>query len=124
MLSRGHVAPAGKRAANLPAARRTVRRAGCLIAVIALTLPSALAAAPAQADQVRSAQQWVLDMVNAQAAWAVTQGAGVTVAVIDSGVNPDASDLAGSVITGPDLTGVHTPMSNPHWASTAPGWPR
>ena len=42
-------------------------------------------------------------------------GEGVTVAVIDSGVNPDVSDLTGSVITGPDLTGLSTPSSNPHW---------
>jgi subtilisin family serine protease len=54
-------------------------------------------------------------MLDAQAAWTVSQGAGVTVAVIDSGVNPDASDLAGSVTPGPDLTGVHTPPTNPHW---------
>ena len=39
----------------------------------------------------------------------------MTVAVIDSGVNPDVSDLTGSVITGPDLTGLSTPSSNPHW---------
>jgi subtilisin family serine protease len=94
---------------------RGARRAGYLAAAITLALPSVLTATPAQADQVRAAQQWVLDMVNAQAAWSVTQGAGVTVAVIDSGVNPHATDLTGSVITGPDLTGVHTPMTNPHW---------
>ncbi len=54
-------------------------------------------------------------MLDAPAAWTVTEGAGVTVAVIDSGVNPDVSDLAGSVITGKDYTGVSTPPSNPHW---------
>jgi subtilisin family serine protease len=45
----------------------------------------------------------------------VTEGQGATVAVIDSGVNPGVSDLAGSVITGPDLTGVHTSPANPNW---------
>jgi subtilisin family serine protease len=39
----------------------------------------------------------------------------VTVAVIDSGVNPGVSDLTGSVISGPDYTGVGTPSSNPYW---------
>ena len=47
-------------------------------------------------------------MLRVEAAWSVTEGSGVTVAVIDSGVNPDVSDLAGSVITGPDYTGVTT----------------
>jgi subtilisin family serine protease len=37
------------------------------------------------------------------------------VAVIDSGVNPEVSDLAGSVITGPDYTGVTTPPSSQDW---------
>jgi type VII secretion-associated serine protease mycosin len=54
-------------------------------------------------------------MLNVPAAWARTEGAGVTVAVIDSGVNPDVSDLTGSVITGPDYTGVTTPPSSPDW---------
>jgi hypothetical protein len=78
----------------------------------------ALAGVPAQAapsDQVRSSQQWVLSMLNLPAAWEVSQGAGVTVAVIDSGVNPSVSDLAGSVSTGPDLTGLSTSTSSPDW---------
>ncbi len=64
---------------------------------------------------MRDAQMWVLDAVSAPSAWPMTKGQGATVAVIDSGVNPDVSDLAGSVITGPDLTGVHTPPGNPNW---------
>ena len=42
-------------------------------------------------------------------------GRGVTVAVIDSGVNPNISDLSGSVITGPDYTGVTTSPSSKNW---------
>jgi subtilisin family serine protease len=64
---------------------------------------------------VRDAQMWVLDALHVPAAWSVTQGQGVTVAVIDSGVNPNVSDLVGSVTTGPDYTGVNTPESNPNW---------
>ena len=45
----------------------------------------------------------------------MSQGKGVVVAVIDSGVNPAVSDLAGSVATGPDFTGVDTPPSDPNW---------
>jgi subtilisin family serine protease len=79
---------------------------------------SAAALAPAvsaRADVVRDSEMWVLDELNVQPAWSVTQGQGVVVAVIDSGVNPQVPDLAGSVRTGPDLSGVQTPSANPGW---------
>jgi type VII secretion-associated serine protease mycosin len=89
---------------------------GCLLALASGVAASAtVVAGPASADSVRDGQQWVLDAVDAPAAWPVSQGLGVTVAVIDSGVNPDVSDLVGSVTTGPDYSGVSTPSSNPEW---------
>ena len=84
----------------------------------ALACAASLAVLPstaAAADTIRDNQQWVLNMMNVPAAWQLTQGGGVTVAVIDSGVNPDVSDLTGSVVTGPDYTGVSTRPSNPDW---------
>ena len=101
------------------ATRRRAHRT--LLAVVALAVLAAglaITAAPARAvsaDPVRDRQTWVLNMLDAPAAWTVTKGAGVTVAVIDSGVNPNVSDLAGSVTTGPNYTGVRTPPSNAHW---------
>jgi subtilisin family serine protease len=89
--------------------------AGLLLFALAVTAVLATPAAPAGADTVRNAQMWVLDAVSAPGAWQLTEGQGATVAVIDSGVSPDVSDLAGSVITGPDLTGVHTSPANPNW---------
>jgi type VII secretion-associated serine protease mycosin len=88
---------------------------GCLLALTLAVASATAAAGPASADSVRDAQQWVLDAVDAPAAWPVSQGHGVTVAVIDSGVNPQVPDLAGSVTTGPDYSGVSTPSSNPEW---------
>ena len=97
-------------------APRTPRRAAASLLMLALLAAGAAAVpAPARADTVRDAQMWVLDAVSAPSAWSVTRGQGATVAVIDSGVNPAVSDLAGSVTTGPDLTGVHTPPGNPNW---------
>ena len=84
-------------------------------AAAALPLLAAPAASAAPADQVRDSQQWVLNMLNVPAAWMNASGEGVTVAVIDSGVDPNVSDLTGSVIPGPDLTMQSTPSSNPHW---------
>ncbi len=72
-------------------------------------------APPATADSVRDGQQRVLAMLSVPAAWTVSRGQGVTVAVLDSGVQPTVSDLAGSVTAGPDLTGVSTSPSSADW---------
>ncbi|HTX25968.1 MAG TPA: S8 family serine peptidase [Streptosporangiaceae bacterium] len=82
-----------------------------LCCAAALLLP----AGPAGADVIRSNQQWVLSMMDVPAAWQLTQGAGVTVAVLDSGVDGNVSDLTGSVVTGPDYTGVDTSPSDANW---------
>jgi hypothetical protein len=96
--------------------RHAWRAVACLLAVTsAVPFWLLTSAAPASADSVRNAQSWVFNALSAPAAWKVSRGQGVTVAVIDSGVNPAVSDLAGSVTTGPDLTGVGTPPSNPNW---------
>jgi subtilisin family serine protease len=87
------------------------------IAVVLLVL-TVLGTAPAEAapaDSVRDAQQWVLDSVHAPQAWTASQGRGVTVAVLDSGVVPGVSDLQGAVVTGPDFTHTGTPQSSPGW---------
>lgn len=85
----------------------------------ALGLVPALPAAAATAapfDGVRDTQQWVFDMMKVRPAWQVTEGKGVTVAVIDSGVYPHESDLSdGSVTAGPDFTGLHTSPQNSNW---------
>ncbi len=93
-------------------ARAAAQLAALLLAVAGL---SAVTVIPARADVVRDQEMWVLDMVHAPSAWPVSQGQNVTVAVIDSGVVPSVSDLAGSVISGPDLSQVNTPPSNPFW---------
>jgi len=72
-------------------------------------------ATPASADTIRAGQQWVLDMLNVAPVWQQTQGAGVTVAVIDSGVDGKVSDLTGQVTQGPDFTGVSTSEGNQNW---------
>jgi type VII secretion-associated serine protease mycosin len=99
------------------AARRACRAATSLVAVLIVTALPLSRAIPARADQARQRQLWVLNALNVFAAWRVTQGSGVVVAVIDSGVDPSVSDLTGSVRTGPDYTGVRTPSSNPNWGA-------
>jgi serine protease len=88
-----HVAPA-RRAAALRALRRSraVRYAEPLRRLQAL-------ADPVPVPDPGRPQQWALDAIGADAAWAVTRGAGVVVAVIDTGVAP-APDLAGRLLPG------------------------
>lgn len=90
-----------------------LRRAAALIlALAAVTGPAAVTVpATAHADEVRKKEQWVLDAVSAERAWRVTRGSGVTVAVLDSGVDASHTDLAGSVTTGPDL--IHAIAPHP-----------
>ncbi|MEV1178458.1 S8 family serine peptidase, partial [Nonomuraea sp. NPDC049784] len=56
------------------------------------------------AEPVRDQQQWVLDALNVEQAWSVTKGEGITVAVVDSGVDGHIKELKGRVSDGPDMT--------------------
>ncbi len=72
--------------------------------VTALTVALA-PAAPAVADEVRDRQYW-LDAYGVRDAWAVTRGEGVTIAIIDTGVDGTHPDLAGAVVDGTDVSGL------------------
>jgi hypothetical protein len=89
--------------------------AGLLAVLVGAPAVAVGTASVAQADAVRSQELWVLNAINVPAAWQTTMGHGVTIGLIDSGVNGHVSDLAGSVTPGRDFTGVNTPPSNPHW---------
>ncbi|MEZ0076734.1 S8 family serine peptidase [Planotetraspora sp. GP83] len=72
-------------------------------------LASALLAGPAPAGPALAepgGERWALDAVNAEKAWKVTRGEGVTVAVLGA-ARPDGGipELKDKVLYGPDMTG-------------------
>lgn len=85
---------------------RAARALGCSAAVVccSASLVFGLGAAPAAADAQRSAE-WAISALDLPAAQQISTGAGVTVAVLDTGVVAQRADLAGQVTTGPDYAG-------------------
>jgi type VII secretion-associated serine protease mycosin len=59
---------------------------------------------PPDLAAVRPDEMQALDQIEVPAAWQAARGKGVTVAVLDTGVDSTAPDLAGDVSTGPDYT--------------------
>ncbi|MEV0224956.1 type VII secretion-associated serine protease mycosin [Streptomyces sp. NPDC050704] len=95
---------------------RTVsRRAGALAALLAATLALLPATTAHAADGIRG-QQWALAAMNTREAWRTTEGEGITVAVLDTGVDAEHPDLAGNVLNGKDLVGFGAGRGDRAWA--------
>ncbi|WP_326650198.1 type VII secretion-associated serine protease mycosin [Streptomyces sp. NBC_01750] len=81
---------------------RSRRRRLVVAASLGLLLVGS-AAAPALAESTRSTQ-WHLDAMHAEEMWKVSTGKGVTVALLDSGVDVTHPDLQGQILPGKDFT--------------------
>jgi type VII secretion-associated serine protease mycosin len=85
------------------------RRAVRFVAAVACGFAAlTIAAPPAAADSIRD-RQWHLKYLNIAAAQAVSQGDGVVVGLVDSGVNANHPDLVGNILPGVDVSGGGAP---------------
>ncbi len=86
-------------------ARRLTR--GLAVALVAsVAFVGVVGGAPAaRADQVRDLEYWLNDYGFSQA-WNTSKGAGVTVAVVDTGVDGSVVELNGAVVGGTDVSGI------------------
>jgi hypothetical protein len=99
-------------AVSLGFPRRAQAGAAVGLAVACLVLN----AASASAASIQS-QEWWLRALHVTQAWqsSGTRAAGVTIAVLDTGVGPNQADLSGAVVTGPDYTNSGRVSGGPFW---------
>ncbi len=92
---------------------RPLLRAVVVVAAVAALLapeagasaaPAAGTARAARSDLVRSKEYW-LDNYGIRSAWKTTRGKGVTIAIIDTGVDGAVAELRGAVVGGTDFSG-------------------
>ncbi|AVH98327.1 type VII secretion-associated serine protease mycosin [Streptomyces sp. WAC00288] len=98
---------------NRSVRRRARAGAAVLLAAAFSVLPATTA--PAHADTIR-ARQWGLEALRTTEAWRTTRGEGITVAVLDTGVDAEHPDLEGSVLPGHDLIGFGAARGDRAWA--------
>ncbi len=84
------------------------------VLALALGLVLALPTVALASDDPFFEQQWALEAIGAEAAWSQGRGAGITIAIIDTGVDLDHPDLADKIVSGASFVGGTTQDSNGH----------
>ena len=86
-------------------------RAGAIVVLVAVASSVLVGSSafvgvtPAQADYIRDGEYW-LDQYGIREAWNTTKGDGVTIAIIDTGIDSSHPDLGNAVVGGADFSGL------------------
>ena len=121
---------------SLRATQQRIPRWRLVIAGLLLALAAPLVAATPTppADPERAAEYWI-DGAHIDTAWKTSRGAGVTIAIIDTGIAKGPQQFDGAVVDGTDVSGIGSsdgrtplgPLDSDHGsrvASLAAGRPR
>ena len=76
---------------------------GLLVVVVSGVMAADVLAAPG--DDPFLPRQWALEQIGAPAAWAAARGGGITIGVVDTGVDLSHPDLAGKIVGSADCVG-------------------
>jgi thermitase len=95
----------------------------CLIATLALATTASVVAGRSSAASVPlgalQQQGWAPSKVDAPAAWAISATTTITIAVVDTGVDPTQPELAGKLVGGYDVATTTASSSDAGWHGTA-----
>ena len=89
----------------MPLLRGRALGRGALLLSLLVGIPLAAPVPAAHADQVRERPYWIADY-GIDRAWSITRGAGVRIAIIDTGIDGSHQDLLGAVVGGTDVSGL------------------
>src|SRR5919108_1400292 len=87
--------------------------------LVALGLGIVVGVVPARAaNDPGAARQWNMAVVGAETAWATGTGRGITIAIVDTGVNAGHEDLQGRVLPGRNFVTDAQPPQDDHGHGT------
>jgi subtilisin family serine protease len=85
------------------------------LAILAVSVLLAIGpSSSATAETVRDQQYWI-DDYGFTSAWESSQGEGVKIAIIDTGIDSTHPSLQGAVVGGTDMSGLGSSDGQPWW---------